>query len=71
MAQAFDEPLFENINFMTEAGEKIAIIGENGIGKTTLLKIIGNLMSPNTGDIKWSEKAKIGYFAQDHTEDFE
>ena len=71
MAQAFDEPLFENINFMTEAGEKIAIIGENGIGKTTLLKIIGNLMSPNTGDIKWSEKAKIGYFAQDHTEEFE
>ena len=71
MAQAFDEPLFENINFMIEAGEKIAIIGENGIGKTTLLKIIGNLMSPNTGDIKWSEKAKIGYFAQDHTEEFE
>ena len=71
MAQAFDEPLFENINFMIEAGEKIAIIGENGIGKTTLLKIIGNLMTPNTGDIKWSEKAKIGYFAQDHTEEFE
>ena len=71
MAQAFDEPLFENINFMIEAGEKIAIIGENGIGKTTLLKIIGNLMSPNTGDIKWSEKAKIGYFAQDHSEEFE
>ncbi|MDB4832387.1 ABC-F family ATPase [Methylophilaceae bacterium] len=71
MAQAFDKPLFENINFMIEAGEKIAIIGENGIGKTTLLKIIGNLMSPNTGDIKWSEKAKIGYFAQDHSEEFE
>ena len=71
MAQAFDEPLFENINFMIEAGEKIAIIGENGIGKTTLLKIIGNFMSPNTGDIKWSEKAKIGYFAQDHSGEFE
>jgi ATPase subunit of ABC transporter with duplicated ATPase domains len=71
MAQAFDDPLFENINFMTEAGEKIAIIGENGIGKTTLLKIIGNFMSPNTGDIKWSEKAKIGYFAQDHSGEFE
>ena len=70
MAHAFDEPLFENINFMAEAGEKIAIIGENGIGKTTLLRIIGNLFSPNVGDIKWSEKAKIGYFAQDHTEDF-
>ena len=63
--------IFENINFMIEAGEKIAIIGENGIGKTTLLKIIGNLMTPNKGDIKWSEKAKIGYFAQDHSEEFE
>ena len=71
MSQAFEQPLFENINFMIEAGEKIAIIGENGIGKTTLLKIIGNLMTPNKGDIKWSEKAKIGYFAQDHSEEFE
>ena len=56
---------------MVEAGEKIAIIGENGIGKTTLLKIIGNILAPDTGEIKWAEKAKIGYFAQDHTEDFE
>ena len=71
MAHAFDEPLFNNVNFMVEAGEKVAIIGENGIGKTTLLKIIGNMLTPNTGEIKWAEKAKIGYFAQDHTEDFE
>ena len=71
MAHAFDEPLFNNVNFMVEAGEKIAIIGENGIGKTTLLKVIGNILAPNTGEIKWAEKAKIGYFAQDHTEDFE
>ena len=70
MHQSFDEPIFENVNFMVEAGEKIAIIGENGIGKTTLLKIIANIMKPNDGDIKWSEKAKMGYFAQDHSEDF-
>ena len=56
---------------MVEAGEKIAIIGENGIGKSTLLKIIANTISPNDGSIKWAEKAKIGYFAQDHSEDFE
>jgi len=56
---------------MIEAGEKIAIIGENGIGKTTLLKIIGNILTPNSGTIKWAEKAKLGYFAQDHAKEFE
>jgi len=71
MDHAFDEPLFNNVNFMVEAGEKIAIIGENGIGKSTLLKIIGNIMTPNAGSIKWTDKAKLGYFAQDHSEDFE
>ena len=71
MQHSFERPLFANVNFMVESGEKVAIIGENGIGKTTLLKIIGSMITPNTGDIKWSEKAKIGYFAQDHTEDFE
>ena len=56
---------------MVEAGEKVAIIGENGIGKSTLLKIIGNMMTPTTGSIKWTDKAKLGYFEQDHTEEFE
>ena len=55
---------------MIEAGEKVAIIGENGIGKTTLLKIIGNILEPVEGSIKWAEKSKIGYFAQDHTNEF-
>ena len=71
MSQAFDEPLYNNLNFMVEAGEKIAIIGENGIGKSTLLKIIGNMITPTEGSIKWTDKAKLGYFAQDHTEEFE
>ena len=71
LSHGFKEPLISNVNFMVEAGEKIAIIGENGIGKSTLLKIIANTISPNDGSIKWAEKAKIGYFAQDHSEDFE
>tara|TARA_B110000503_G_scaffold92681_1_gene139724 strand:+ start:555 stop:2123 length:1569 start_codon:yes stop_codon:yes gene_type:complete len=68
---AFDEPLFNNLNFMVEAGERIAIIGENGIGKSSLLKIIGNILTPNSGSVKWTEKAKLGYFAQDHSEEFQ
>jgi len=71
LSHGFDKSLFNNVNFMVEAGEKIAIIGENGIGKSTLLKIIANTIKPNEGSIKWAEKAKIGYFAQDHSEDFE
>ena len=71
LSHGFDKSLFNNVNFMIEAGEKIAIIGENGIGKSTLLKIIANTIKPNEGSIKWAEKAKIGYFAQDHSEDFE
>ena len=71
LSHGFDKPLFSNINFMVEAGEKIAIIGENGIGKSTLLKIIANTIKPNEGSIKWAEKATISYFSQDHSEDFE
>ena len=71
LSHGFDNPLFSNVNFMVEAGEKIAIIGENGIGKSTLLKIIANTIKPNEGSIKWAEKATISYFSQDHSEDFE
>ena len=70
LSQKFDEPLYTNLNFMVEAGEKVAIIGENGIGKSTLLKIIGSMITPTEGSIKWTDKAKLGYFAQDHTEEF-
>ena len=64
------EPLFKNLSLTVNAGEKIAIIGENGVGKTTLLKLLNGELTPTTGTIKWTEKAKIGYFAQDHAADF-
>ncbi len=63
--------LFNNVNLMLEAGKKLAIIGPNGIGKTTFLKTILNQIEHREGSIQWAEKAKIGYFAQDHQEDFE
>jgi ATPase subunit of ABC transporter with duplicated ATPase domains len=64
------EPLFKNLSLNINGGEKIAIIGENGVGKTTLLKLLQGELSPTAGTIKWTEKAKIGYFAQDHAADF-
>ena len=72
LAKGYDEkPLFENMNMMVEAGERIAVIGPNGIGKTTLLKTLMGEVEPDAGNIKWSENATLGYYAQDHGSDFE
>jgi len=72
LSKAFDEgPLFTGLNLSVDAGEKLAIIGPNGIGKTTLLRtLIGNL-ERDSGKVKWAENAEIGYFAQDHGDEFE
>ncbi len=64
------EPLFKKLNLMIAAGERVAIIGANGIGKTTLLKTLVGELSPDTGEIKWAENAEVSYFAQDHASDF-
>mgnify|MGYP000205080331 FL=1 len=69
-AYADNEPLFSKLSLTVNAGEKIAIIGENGVGKTTLLKLLQGELTPTAGTIKWAEKAKVGYFAQDHAADF-
>ncbi|MDP3840010.1 MAG: ABC-F family ATPase [Methylococcales bacterium] len=64
------EPLFQNLNLMVSVGERIAVIGPNGIGKSTLLKTLVGELAPDTGVVKWSENSEVGYFAQDHAEDF-
>lgn len=62
--------LFSDLNLLAKVGERIAIIGPNGIGKTTLLRTLVNELEPDTGKVKWSENANIGYYAQDHSADF-
>ncbi|MSP28327.1 MAG: ABC-F family ATPase [Methylococcales bacterium] len=64
------EPLFKNLNLMVAVGERIAVIGANGIGKSTLLKTLVGDTSPDAGSVKWSENSEVGYFAQDHADDF-
>jgi len=72
ISKGFDEgPLFENLNLTIEAGSRVAILGQNGIGKTTLARCLLRDLDLDGGDIKWSENAEAGYFAQDNSAEFE
>ncbi len=71
LSKGFDEgPLFKDLDLMLEAGERLAIIGPNGIGKTTLLRTLVGELKADSGVVKWAENADTGYFAQDHASDF-
>jgi len=63
-------PIIQGFTASIDAGDKIAIIGENGVGKTTLVKLLVGELKPLSGHIKWAEKARLGYYAQDHGNDF-
>ena len=67
-----DHQIFRDVNFTISAGEKVAIIGATGIGKTTMMRcIVGDLNCDNDkAIIKFAEQAEIGYFAQDHSDYF-
>ena len=71
LSKSYDEPLFRDVDLMVEVGERIAIIGPNGIGKSTLLRCLENAIKPDSGMVKWSENASIGVYAQDHAYEFE
>ncbi|EHA1127365.1 ABC-F family ATPase [Vibrio navarrensis] len=70
LSQGFDQDLFAGFNAIFEVGERVAIIGENGVGKTTLLNTLAGVLEPRTGSYKWSENSNIGYYAQDHAHEF-
>ncbi|KAA8667139.1 ABC-F family ATPase [Vibrio gigantis] len=71
LSQGFEEDLYNKFDAIFEVGERVAIIGENGVGKTTLLNTLAGALEPRTGEYKWSENSNIGYYAQDHAHDFE
>jgi len=72
VGHGFDgELLFEKGSLILDAGARLAIIGENGVGKTTLLRCLLNELSVNEGTIKWAENATISYCAQDSSADFD
>jgi len=71
LGHGFDEgPLFGDVNLILEAGSRVAVIGENGVGKTTFLRCLAGEIERSSGTIQWAENAQIGYCPQDSTDEF-
>ncbi|MCI5512457.1 MAG: ABC-F family ATP-binding cassette domain-containing protein [Oliverpabstia sp.] len=67
LAKSFpQQELFSHVDFAVKRGERVAIIGANGTGKTTLLKIINGLLEADEGEILLGTKVQIGYYDQEH-----
>ena len=64
------ESLFSSGNMILEAGARLAVIGENGAGKTTFLRCLIDELKATEGVVKWAENATLGYCPQDSTADF-
>ncbi len=67
LSKAYDKlTLFTDLNFEIKRGEKVAIIGNNGTGKTTILKIINGQVNADGGEVRLGAKVKVGYYDQEH-----
>lgn len=67
LSKSFEhKKLFWDINFEIKRGERVAIIGDNGTGKTTLLKIINGLLNPDTGEVIYGSNVSVAYYDQEH-----
>lgn len=67
VCKSFDQkPLFENITFEIKKGERVALVGANGIGKTTLFRIVLDNLSADSGEVKLGSNVVVGYYDQEH-----
>ena len=66
--KSYDEPVLQDFSFKAEKGEKIALIGPNGVGKTTLLNIIMGEIKAESGEVKWGATIEPSYFPQNTTD---
>lgn len=67
LAKAFDcVPLFEDLSFSIRRGEHVAVIGDNGSGKTTILKLINGILAADAGVVRLGSRVQVGYYDQEH-----
>ena len=71
ISKSYDHPVIKPFSAMVEAGQKVAIVGANGVGKTTLLRMLAGDLAPDSGSVKWSDSADLGYMAQDVSDQFQ
>ncbi len=63
-----DKPVLDGVAFTVRRGERVAIIGKNGVGKSTLLNILAGRLQANAGQVQWGHETHVGYFEQDHAD---
>jgi ATPase subunit of ABC transporter with duplicated ATPase domains len=63
-----DKRVLTDVSLSVTRGERVAVIGPNGLGKSTLLKIVTGKLAPDAGEVRWGHETRVGYFAQDHRE---
>lgn len=61
------DPIFEDLSFRIEAGEKVGLIGNNGTGKTTLMEILADIIGKDSGEVRYQKDLEIGYLSQHAT----
>lgn len=66
LSKSYDTLLFKDVNILLRKGEHVAVIGDNGTGKTTLLKIINSLIEADSGSVTLGANVTIGYYDQEH-----
>ena len=66
-----DNEVLHGVDLLVHRGDRVAIMGPNGIGKSTLLKIVMGELEADQGKVEWGYETHLGYFAQDHEEEFQ